>query len=259
MQYLVKNTKNSLTANLASFGSVSLPDIEQVQLMKRIDHKFLLNKAQLNDILPDLYHNFYVLTINRLNNHSYNSTYFDTFDLSMYMAHHNQRADRFKIRQRIYNTSGDAFLEIKHKNNKGLTLKTRMPLPLKIENIPYHYFDFVTSNSIYHPMALRPVMDSSFFRFTLVNRQLNQRVTVDTELTFSSNGHDIFLPDLVVVEVKSAKSNIDKTIFEIFRKLCVKPTGMSKYCVGMAMLNPTLKQNLFKQKINHVKKLCYAC
>ena len=258
MQHLTNDFTPDLTTDLIRFKSVNLEQINQAKLMNRVDHKFVMNRNDLFNLLPALYKNYFVLKIEGVFNHQYTSTYFDTHDLAMYHAHHNQRANRFKIRQRFYHTTGDAFLEIKRKDNKGVTHKSRIEVASVIDKIPYRNFDFVIGNSQYHPMALMPVMTNEFYRFTLVNKAMTQRVTVDTGLHFFQENNSVSLTDLVVTEVKSLRYNMDTTIFNVLANYKIKPTGMSKYAVGMALLNPDLKQNLFKQKINKLKTITHV-
>jgi len=258
MQQLTNQFLPDLTPDLIRFKSVNLEQINKAKLMNRVDHKFVMSKNELFNILPELHKNYFVLKIDGVFNHHYTSTYFDTHDLAMYYAHHNQRANRFKIRQRFYHTTGDAFLEIKRKDNKGVTHKSRTEVNQVIDKIPYRQFDFVLGNSAYHPMALEAVMTNEFYRFTLVNKTFTQRITVDTGLRFFQNDNTVSLPDLVVTEVKSLRYNMDTTIFNLLDNFHIKPTGMSKYAVGMALLNPSLKQNLFKQKINNLKTITHV-
>lgn len=258
MAQLAKQITDNVESYLDSFRKVNLEQINAARLMNRVDHKFVLTREQLLSMIPDLCENYFVLSVGNVCNQPYTSTYFDTHDLAMYFAHHNRRAGRYKIRQRKYEASGDAFLEIKYKDNKGMTHKSRVATPKLLKHISLPYFDFVIKNSAYHPLALKPVLTNSFSRFTLVNKKMNQRITVDTELSFYQNDKSVQLPELVVVEVKSTRDNLDSTIFNLLHNKGIKPGSMSKYCVGMALLNPQLKQNLFKQKINHLKHISHV-
>ena len=58
--------------------------------------------------------------------------HYDTDDRKFYLDHHNQRVNRNKVRFREYEGSKLTYLEIKHKNNKGKTIKKRT----KVNNIP---------------------------------------------------------------------------------------------------------------------------
>lgn len=258
MVQLARLIPNNLEEVLSPFRKVNLEQINAARLMNRIDHKFVLSLEQLLDIIPDLYDNYYALRVYDVCNQCYTSTYFDTHDLSMYFNHHNRRAGRYKIRQRKYESSGDAFLEIKYKDNKKVTHKKRLETSKELKHIPLDFFDFVTSHSVYHPLSLRPTLTNTFSRFTLVNKQMNQRITVDTGLSFSQNSKAVHLSDLVVVEVKSTRNDLDSAIFDLLHRKGIRPGSMSKYCIGMALLNPELKQNLFKQTINQLKHISHV-
>jgi hypothetical protein len=48
----------------------------------------------------------------------YLTLYFDTESFDNYIAHHNGKRPRFKIRMRKYVSSGFSFLEVKEKDNR---------------------------------------------------------------------------------------------------------------------------------------------
>jgi hypothetical protein len=55
--------------------------------------------------------------------------------------------------------------------------------------------------------------------------------------------------DLVIIELKR-DGNVYSPVLEILRRLRIKPSGFSKYCIGSVLTNEELKSNLFKPKIN---------
>ncbi len=244
--------------SLDGFAKIGLEEMNKARLMRRIDNKFLLTMDQLNMLIKPLSDSFSILEINNSLNQNYTSFYYDTHDLDMYMNHHNRRVNRYKIRQRIYHSSGDSFLEIKFKNNKGVTKKTRVETQCEFKKIPYECYDFVSENSSYNGLMLKRTLENNFDRFTLTNKKRNQRITIDTNLSFWYKNKPLVLPNLVIAEVKSTRDDIDRTIFQLFKDYNIHATGMSKYSISMAMLVPGIKQNLFKQKINTINKLCYV-
>ena len=56
---------------------------------------------------------------------AYDTLYYDTLDLQMYLRHHDRQLRRQKIRVRTYVDSQLTFLEVKNKSNKGRTLQAR--------------------------------------------------------------------------------------------------------------------------------------
>ena len=57
----------------------------------------------------------------------YTSTYLDTPDLVAYHAAAHRRRRRFKVRSRCYDGTGLAFLEVKTRGPRGVTVKERCP------------------------------------------------------------------------------------------------------------------------------------
>lgn len=256
MNTLHKQNVPTFENTLAEFQAISLEEMNKAKLMNRLDSKYLLRKNQLDLLLPALKDNFDVLEINGAPSQNYTSFYYDTLDFDMYMNHHNRRSNRYKVRQRIYNNTGDSFFEIKFKNNKGYTNKVRVATEKAYTRIPSKYFDFISKNTPYHPLQLRRVMENNFDRFTLTNQKRNQRITIDTGISCWYGNKPLELNNLVIAEVKSTRNDIDKTIFNLFQQHGIQEGSMSKYSLGMAMLNPDLKQNLFKQRIHTLNKIC---
>ena len=256
MNTLRKQNYSTLEESLKEFRSISLKEMNKARLMNRLDNKFLLNLSQLEELLPELQKHYDVLEIKGSPMQNYTSYYYDTKDFDMYKDHHNRRANRYKVRQRVYNNSGDSFFEIKCKNNKGFTNKVRIETEKAHSHIPSKYFDFISNNTPYHALQLRRVMENNFDRFTLTNHKRNQRITVDTGITCWYGNKPLELPNLVVAEIKSTRDDIDKTIFNLFQQNGIHAGSMSKYSLGMAMLNPDLKSNLFKQRIHTLNKIC---
>ena len=106
--------------------------MDNVKLMNRTDTKFAFSVNYLPEILSRMRNFYKVLEIDNERVHSYRSLYYDTDDRKFYLDHHNQRVNRNKVRFREYVGSKLTYLEIKHKNNKGKTIKKRT----KVNNIP---------------------------------------------------------------------------------------------------------------------------
>ena len=77
-------------------------------------------------ILESIKEDYRVLQIKDDRIMSYSSLYFDTQENKFYNDHHNGKNNRTKIRQRKYIESDLCFLEIKQKNGKGETNKSRI-------------------------------------------------------------------------------------------------------------------------------------
>ena len=121
----------ALAGLLEAFSPISLEEMDAVRLMNRVDTKYLTDSRTLRAVLADAAAAGYrVLTPGGARISPYDTIYFDTPGLRMFSDHHNRRLRRQKVRTRAYVTSGDAFLEIKRKNNRGRTKKKRTAIPM---------------------------------------------------------------------------------------------------------------------------------
>ena len=124
-----------LTVPLEALAPITLEEMDGVKLLNRIDSKYLTDEATLVAILSDAAAAGYrVLETGGARISPYDSVYFDTPGLRMFLDHHNRRLRRQKVRTRAYLNSGDAFLEIKKKTNKGRTRKKRTGIPMALRD-----------------------------------------------------------------------------------------------------------------------------
>ena len=126
---MATNGHISFERELDAFGPITLDEMKSVKLMNRVDAKFLTSETGLQAVLADAAAAGYRVLVTEGERQSpYDSVYFDTPGLQMFLDHHNRRLVRQKVRTRCYVRSGQAFLEIKRKNNHGRTSKKRMAI-----------------------------------------------------------------------------------------------------------------------------------
>ena len=243
-----------ITELVGNFSSIPLQELSAGSQMSRFDKKYLFSSTLLPSILKEMQNQYDILDVegNRILN--YQSTYYDTDQLAMYMAHHNGKCNRYKIRYREYLESGDQFLEIKHKNNKGFTVKRRIP----ISEINIHdkiQTEYIDHNSFYSANQLHPALQTSYKRMTFVNRTLEKRITIDCKLSFSRLGNQIHVPEIAIAEIKNLDRNPNSRFNLILDSHGIRKCNFSKYAVGIAMLNKKIKRNRFKEKLNQIHKL----
>lgn len=247
-------TYNSI---LRIYQPITLNELDNLALMKRVDSKFVCSTQQLPEILSRLSNHYRVLEIKENRASNYCTKYLDTSDFQLYMMHHNGRLNRQKVRYRTYLNSNDNFLEIKSKNNKGVTIKTRIKTEqTKLETTSEKLF--LTNSLHYCDSNLREVLENTFCRIMLLSFETKERISIDYNLAFYHNGIKMNLPYLCVIEVKSERSGTKSPIIETLKDLNIQPRSFSKYCVGLAMLNNTIKKNTFKPNILHLKKIEHA-
>ncbi len=234
--------------------------MDRVKLQNRTDTKFVFNADLLPVILNEIRDFYSVLEIKEKRTNSYETLYYDTKELRSYIQHHNGKANRIKIRFRKYIESELNFLEVKFKNNKGRTIKARKKTG-SIETILSQVSkDFIEANSFYKGDEVLPAMWNSFTRLTLVHKTQNERLTVDLNLVFKSFSENTEkgIPHIIIAEVKQEKASGNSDFIKAIKKHHIQKSGMSKYCVGTALLNKNLKQNNFKERILKINKLKHA-
>ena len=240
---------------------ISLQEMSAVKMMNRIDTKFLLSKAQLLTAFAMIRDGYMVQTIGGEAIAPYHTLYFDTPDVAMYTMHHNRKLHRQKLRVRRYRQNDTTFFELKNKNNRGKTLKTRLTIPVEdfhnCLSLP-QVSDFVAQSTVYTIDTLLPQVENHFNRITLVDNARTERVTIDSDISFFNHStglsHDS-MTDLVVVEVKQNPSlRAGSRIVAVLQQLRIQPKRVSKYCLGTVLTNPDAKYNRYKEKLRYIEK-----
>jgi hypothetical protein len=252
------NFESDLKNIIDSFAPISLNQMDEVRLMRRVDKKFVLNIKQLPLLLKKALVDYYILEINSVREQIYETTYYDTNDYSMYTIHHNGKSNRFKIRVRKYVSSDLGFLEVKQKNNKGETIKNRIKCPDNEDQLDFAgSTGFLEKFTPYNDQILWPKLKNRFIRITMVNKDLSERITLDYNLKFNDLKYHTqsINSNLCVAEIKRNRDSRKSPFLNTLSELKISPCGFSKYCIGLALLNPEVKINLFKQKIRALEKL----
>ena len=237
---------------------ITLEEMPGIKLMNRTDTKFVASIGQLHSFLLAVQGKFYIQEINGKRIASYHTTYFDTDDYQMYRMHHCGRTVREKIRVRTYMDSDDTFFEIKNKNNHGRTKKKRISIEA-LETMHEEYdsiIPFMDKHAWYRIEEVSPVIENWFNRITLVNFGKTERLTIDFNLHFhhlKSDKRDE-LKRVAIIELKR-DGNVSSPALDIIRELRIKRSGFSKYCIGSAMTNDSLKRNNFKERLTMIEKI----
>jgi VTC domain len=249
-----------LSTVLKQLDPITLKEMDRVKLQNRTDTKFVFETQLLPKILEDVKDCYRILEIDNKRTNSYQTLYYDTEDMTSYIQHHNGKVNRIKIRFRNYIESDLTFLEVKFKNNKGRTIKSRV----KIDEIETDLSDdskkFIEKHSFYDTNQLKAALWNRFTRLTLAHKTKNERLTIDLNLGFKhfDNKNETDMPHIVIAEVKQEKASVDSDFIKAIKKYHIQKSSMSKYCVGTALLNKNLKQNNFKERILKINKLKYV-
>ncbi|MFD5215720.1 polyphosphate polymerase domain-containing protein [Microbacterium sp. NPDC058345] len=236
---------------------VTLEDLEPIaldelvgraELLTRVDRKYLIPAAAAGAILHLVDPGTRVLEIDGRRAFGYDSVYFDTDDHLAYRLTAQRRRRRFKLRIREYTDTGGCFLEVKTKDGRGRTVKERMPYsPADRARLTLDGKRFVQAILQEHGHAgvtsrLQPSMSNRYRRATLL-LPCGSRATVDSALRWSGadGRRRVSVDDHVIVETKSAgrASDLDRLLWRAGHR----PTGISKFGVGMAAIDPALPHN----------------
>lgn len=236
------------------FEPITLADMGRAELMERSDLKFAITFNDLLSLLPLLTDEYRVLEIRDKRLFEYDTLYYDTADYLLYRMHHNGKMNRFKVRRRTYVDSDINFLEAKIKNNKGVTNKVRIKCERDVDFHDHLISEFLFEHLNVDCSGLVPSININYNRIALVNKSAIERVTIDLGLTYSVGGKKSTYNNLVIIEVKSdGKSN--SLIKRLLRDTNKKPVSLSKYCVGMYLLEVNEKRNNFKKQVLKINKL----
>lgn len=247
---------------LADFPTIDLDNLNTIKLMKRYDTKFVFHKDQLKSVFDYLRKNYRVLEINRNRTFKYENVYYDTDTHFFYHQHHNKKLNRYKLRCRKYIETNQCYFEIKFKNNKEKTIKTR--LLLKDNHINGKLTDeskefarkSVSINNGDIIDRINPSLWISFNRVTFANLNNKERLTFDINLTYTdkrSNKQKI--NNLIIAELKSEKVSMNSAFFQYLKSIEISPSNFSKYCMGIAITEKNIRCNRFKNKLLKLKYL----
>lgn len=258
-----------MTEILRRYEPITLDQMKDIRLMNRIDTKFVTTVPKLRRLLELAAEDYFVQETDGLRISPYYTLYFDTPDCAMYNRHQVGHLSRQKIRIRSYVNAGLNFLEVKTKNNHGRTKKKRMAMDHFDALHPQHdilfhrqdeafvnYDDFLRTYLKYDPETLIEQIENRFDRITLVNKAKTERLTIDTNLRFNNiaTGEQLSMDGIVIIELKR-DGNLPSPILGKLCDLRILPHGFSKYCIGSALTNSSLRRNRIKPRLYSIQKI----
>lgn len=246
---------NLIIEGLNMFEPISLAEMDAVELLDRTDTKYVVNIAQLSNILHSLHPYYKVLTINNCRCFDYETHYFDTADMSFYHRHHRGLRNRLKIRYRRYVQSDLNYFEIKFKNNKSRTIKKRIKTPYAGPVLGDDAKAFVQKNTKYTGDQLQLSAINNFSRITLISNKMDERATIDLSLHVKRNDTEKYFPLLGIVEVKQSKFDYSSPISRLLKSMHILPASISKYCWTVIMCDNKIRANNFKPQKQYLSKI----
>ena len=241
--------------SLSDFNSISLEDLDKVQLLNRKDTKFVFTQNSLAQLLDKLKSFYRILEIDGVRTFKYDNTYFDTEEFKFYIQHHNESRRRFKVRYRKYCEANEQYFEIKVKDNKNRTIKNRLKINDGSGNFGEEEKRLISETIGLSPQHLIPKLNMKFSRITLADKSFSERLTIDTNLSVLNGTGSKMFDQLVISEIKQKKYNPKSNFIRILRNLKIPEMRFSKYCMGMLHVNRGIKYNRFKPKLLQINKI----
>lgn len=247
----------ALEKQIQQFEKISLNEMDAVQLQDRMDTKLIFHINQLPSILNEMKSGYSVFEINNYRINPYHTLYFDDQNWKLYLMHHNQKSNRFKLRYRSYLSSGISFFEVKYKNNKNRTVKERIKVPeiqTEIEGKAKELLSEIIPGVL---PDFKPVLWVNYSRITFVSKAKSERVTIDINLAFKNKEKQLALDELVIAEVKQGRASAGSPFLKIMKSRGLRQVSISKYCMGVILLHEHIKMNNFKSKLMAVNKILF--
>lgn len=229
---------------LDRFAPVGLDELNaESAMLHRKDRKYLVRSDDLTDLIGKLPAETRRLAVDVGQWSRYESTYFDTPDLDLFVLAARRRPARCKTRIRRYLDSGLAVAEVKTKDRRGRTVKHRLRLT---EAEPPHEvlraLAASTPESAAYADRLRPMLTTRYRRSTLQLPGGAGRATIDGDsIAVGIGERRTGIGQLLIVETKTGgrPSVFDRLLWRAGHR----PVTYSKYCTAMAALDPLLPAN----------------
>lgn len=242
---------------LQGYEGLTLGELDDLKagLMTRVESKYLMTYSQCLALVRKLSGKYRILDINGIRLCRYDTIYYDNAAFLTYLAHHNGKGNRFKLRVRSYDSTKQTYLEVKKKTNRGTSEKMRVLIRPHGREFRPSEAEFLRSTFPYDYCAFHPVIRTCYDRFTLVSRDMPERITFDTGITFQDGRRSLTFPAVVIGEVKHEKGQYHSEARESLRAMGIRKQGFSKYCTGIAFLYDQVKHNRFKENLLYLGKL----
>lgn len=253
----------NLQESLQSLSPIHLSEMEGTELMSRLDQKFLIQSDWIPQLIKACKDHYKILEVEGARQSGYSNRFIDTKLNDSLNAHTRGRKIRFKARIRQYDSNGKSFLEIKEKTVQGKTIKSRLERGKKVdlfEELSGVEWDFLNEHYQYNEPKLSDV-SCHFNRLTLVSTERQERITIDTDIVFKSKDRTEGLGSLAIIEVK--QEAIDRfspllmalKAFRFEHTPLGRRTSLSKYVLGMLLLNPDLPPRSYRMVVKRIRRL----
>ena len=237
------SARQPLHTAAAHLDPVDLVQLDQAQLHDRVESKVILRTDDVPEALENLADEYYILEHEGERLQGYCTEYFDSEELRNYHEHHNQKRNRLKLRYRTYTNSDLTYFELK-RNIDGRTVKERRRSSRPERALWAEDALFFFELTGWDPSELAPSLTVDYRRILLVKRDFSERVTIDLDLRFASGSGATQVDGLAICEFKQPKLDRKSPALTAMKR---RPQKFSKYCMGLASCDPSLRRNRFKK------------
>lgn len=245
--------RRRIAALLDTFTPASVDQLSRRSLLRRIDSKFIVPVSALAQIVPRLRDDYLLLRAGGACLASYRTLYFDTPELTFFHDHRRGRRNRQKARIRHYPNRNVTFLEVKTKRNADLTDKDRLELSYGQNEVGPRERKFL-AGVVRTPLdGLAPTVRTNFLRTTLIGTQTHERITIDLDLTLESDERSILIDHAAIIEVKQQPFCMTTPAVRALRDVNARKGSASKYCAGIALTRPEVRQNTLLPMLRRLK------
>lgn len=239
-----------------SAAPVHLDELDDAELLRRVDTKYLVHRDVAIDLVAELTHSYRVLDVQGCRLTTYDTRYFDTAELCCYQSHQTGRANRLKIRRRRYIQSDTTFFEVKRRRNTGTTEKDRIvvsgPLDDPLRPIEIELLEATERERL---DGLVHQATTTFDRIALVAPTKDERLTIDFGLSVSAGAATTSFPTVAVVEVKRMTASRSVGANATLRRRSIRPEPVSKYCLAIALAGNGVRRNRLKPVLRTIDSI----
>jgi hypothetical protein len=223
----------------------------------RVDRKYLVSELTVQQLLTSMESVLSVETINGQVTQRYETEYWDTPDLRLFHDGRGRRGHRRKIRVRRYGDTGAQFIEVKARNARGMTIKTRQEWTGQLGDAKPFLRSAIAEQGDLVELLVSTAQTA--YERTAYTLPLGGRVTIDQHLSVGANAvttHQLFdaQSELFIVETKSpthAPTAIDLQLWNLQHR----PLSLSKYALAVISFRSELPRNRWSVAASHLRRI----
>ena len=248
--------QDRLALRLAAFAPPSEELLAGRELLRRIDSKFVVRRAVIDELLAGLDRDYAAFKVASGSIADYHSLYFDTPELTCFHDHRRGRRLRHKVRIRHYPDRDVSYLEVKSKRSELVTHKHRLRVPYRHEALGDEQVAFMRRHIGALADVMRPEVRINYRRIGLLGLRTAERVTIDLGLHFVDLDDQVHpMGDVAVVELKQSGSSRTTPIARRLAAAGLREQSLSKYTTAIALTRTGVRRNRLLPDLKAVERI----